>query len=321
VLRQLQELFPQDQYGDLLVGLDQPDDAAVYALDDGRALILTCDFFTPIVDDPYLYGAIAAANAMSDIYAMGGEVILALNIAVFPDCLSDEAVRRIIRGGADKVREAGAVLAGGHTVEGPEPIFGMSVLGLTSRHRIWTKNGAQPGDVLLLTKPLGAGIITTAFKADQSRREHIDEAVRWMQTLNRQAADAARGVAVHAATDITGFSLLGHASEVAASSRVRVRLRYQSLPFMAGARDYANSWLFPAGTNHNECAFCDKVIFPSDITEEMRLLLFTPETSGGLLLSLSAAEAEKLRRSYAELGVANWTIGEVTEGDGLVELY
>lgn len=313
-------MFPPTEYPDVLVGLGAPDDAAAYSLGDGRALISTCDFFPPMVDDPYWYGAIAAANATSDVFAMGGRVLFALNIAVFPQCLDDAIVSEILRGGAEKVREAGGAVAGGHTIDGPEPVFGMAVTGIAHRDRLWTKAGARRGDVLLLTKPLGVGIVTTAAKADAAEPEHVAEAVRWMATLNRAAAEAAAGLEVHAATDVTGFSLLGHAAEMAQAGRCTMELDVGSLPFVAGAGDYADQWLFPAGTTHNEAAFAARVGFAESIRQELRLLLLTPETSGGLLLAMPPQAAAAYRRRCTERGVEAWVVGSVVEGEGTVRV-
>ena len=251
---------------------------------------------------------------------MGGSVALALNLAVFPDCLPDELITAILRGAADKLREAGGAVAGGHTVEGPEPLFGMAVVGFAPRQRIWTKAGALPGDHLVLTKPLGTGIVTTASKADQAASEHVDETIRWMAMLNRRASELATGFAVHAATDITGFALLGHAVEMAHRSQAKLRFRATHLPFVAGAEGYAQQWLFPAGTNNNEAAFSQHVIFAPHMGDELRLLLFTPETSGGLLLSLTPEEAQAYLGAASEQGVAAWLVGEVAAGEGMVEV-
>jgi len=313
-------MFPSTAYPDVLVGLAQPDDAAAYDLGDGRALIVTTDFFTPVVDDPYLYGAIAAANALSDVYAMNGEVALALNLAVFPECLPEQVVAEILRGGAEKVREAGAALVGGHTIVGPEPLFGLAVVGFAPRDGLWTRAGVRAGDVLFLTKPLGLGMIATASKADLAAPEHVAEAVSWMARLNRDAAALARGLGVRGATDVTGFALLGHAAEMASSSGVGLRFHLAALPFVAGSRAYAADWLFPAGTAHNEAAYADQVRFPESLDEEQRLLLFTPETSGGLLLAVPSAQASKLAQSAADKGVLLWQVGEVTENAGVVEV-
>lgn len=304
----------------MLVGLAQPDDAAAYDLGDGRALILTTDFFTPVVDDPHAFGAIAAANAMSDVYAMGGEVALALNLAVIPECLPSDVVSEILRGGAEKIKEAGGVLAGGHTIEGPEPIFGLAVTGFAPRDALWTKAGARLGDRLILTKPLGLGMVATALKAELAAPDHAAEAQRWMATLNRRAASLARRFPIRGATDITGFALLGHASEMAVHSGVGLRFSFRSLPFTAGALDYARDWLFPAGANNNEAAFAPSVAFAAALEDELRLLLFTPETSGGLLLSVPAdATDEFLTQAQAE-GIDAWLVGEVTPDAGRIEV-
>ena len=317
VLRSLKEVFREADYPQLLVGLSVADDAAVYKINDEIAVIQTADFFTPIVDDPYAYGAIAAANAMSDVYAMGGEVVLALNIAAFPGDLPEEIIVDIFRGGAEKVKESGGVIAGGHTVDAPEPMYGLAAMGLVHPDRISTKAGAKPGDSLVLTKPLGVGIITTAFKADVADPEHIRVATDWMMRLNKAAAEAMRGGTFHAATDITGFGLLGHSYEMAEKSGVRARFRFDALPFHPGAIGYAEDWLFPAGANHNESAYASHVRFGSSIDEELRLLLFTPETSGGLLIALPEGDVEGLLARCEALGQQAWIVGDVTEGEGI----
>jgi selenide,water dikinase len=293
------------------------DDAAVYKISDEVAVIQTLDFFTPVVDDPYDYGAIAAANAMSDIYAMGGQVTLALNICGFPPDLPPEMTIEILRGGAEKVAEAGGVLAGGHTIDDEEPKYGLSVMGLVHPARVLTKGGAQPGDALLLTKPLGVGIITTAFKGDVADLGHVAAAVESMKKLNRQAASLAQEVGVHACTDVTGFALLGHGSEMAEKSGVNLRFYVSKLPFLEGARGYAEDWLFPAGTCNNERAYQDAVQFAPGITEEMQQLLYTPETSGGLLLSVGPESLDALTARFDDAGHPCWVVGEVVEGSGI----
>jgi len=313
-------MFQANAYPNVLVGLDQPDDAAVYALDGERALIFTCDFFPPIVDDPYSYGMIAAANAVSDVYAMGGDVLLALNIAVFPECLPDEAASAILSGGADKMRETGGALAGGHTIDGPEPLYGMAVIGMAPRDKVWTKGGAQPGDAIVITKPLGVGLVTTAAKSGEAELAHLEASVRVMATLNRAASELARRFPIHAGTDITGFSLVGHASEVAERSSARLRFHFADLPLVDGAVDYANGWLFPAGTSNNESAFSSRVTFADTIPEEMRLLLFTPETSGGLMLVMPEAEARDYVAECQRQGISAWRVGEVIAGEWGVEV-
>ena len=299
------------------MGLDVPDDAAVYRLSDEVAVIQTVDFFTPIVDDPYAYGAIAAANAMSDVYAMGGQVVLALNIAAFPADLPEETIREILRGGAEKVLEAGGAIAGGHTVDDDEPKYGLAVMGIVHPDRVSTKAGARPGDVLILTKPLGVGIIATAFKSDQAEPEHVAVATEWMMRLNKKAAEIMQEFAIRAATDITGFALLGHASEMAERSGVRLRFRFADLPFHPGALRYADEMLFPGGANRNRDAFAPHVTFRGDLTPEMRLLLFTPETSGGLLIAVPPRVLDPFLARCEEEGQPAWVVGEVVEGEGV----
>jgi selenide,water dikinase len=319
-MRPLKSVFAGVTSANLLVGLDNPDDAAVYKLSEGAAVIFTTDFFTPIVDDPYDYGAIAAANAMSDIYAMGGEVVLALNIACFPADLPMEICREILRGGAEKVREAGGVIAGGHTVEDPEPKYGMAVMGLIHPDRVASKAGARPGDVLVLTKPLGVGIVTTAFKSDVAEPRSLEEAVASMVRLNRDAAHAMVLGPNHAATDITGFGLLGHAWEMVREGGVRFRFHFDALPFVYGAKDLADAWLFPGGANKNEAAYRPHVDFASSISEEMRMLIFTPETSGGLLIALPAGEVSRFQARCANRQQPCWVVGEVLEGGSGIEV-
>ncbi len=310
-------MFPADQYPDLLVGLEVSDDAAVYQINDDVAVIQTIDFFTPVVDDPYDYGAIAAANAMSDVYAMGGEVVLALNICGFPADLPAEVVAEILRGGAEKVAEAGGALAGGHTVDAKEPTYGLSVMGLVHPERVLTKGGANPGDVLVLTKRLGVGIITTALKGEVADPAHVAAAVESMKQLNRRATRLIQQVGVRACTDITGFALLGHGYEMAERSCARLRLYLEELPFLDGAVRYAGDNLFPGGSCRNRDAYERWVDFAPGISEEMQLLLFTPETSGGLLVAVPPDNLAPLKARFAEEGQPCWIIGEVIEGRGL----
>jgi selenide,water dikinase len=312
----LRETFHEENYPNLLVGLGSPDDAAVYQIGDDQALIFTTDFFTPVVDDPYTYGAVAAANAMSDVYAMGGQVLLALSIAAFPPKLPSTVIAEILRGAAEKVAEAGGIIAGGHTIDDDEPKFGLAVMGTVPPGRVGKKGGARPGDRLLLTKPLGTGIITTAAKGDQADPAHVEAAIRSMVQLNRRAAELAQKVAFHAMTDVTGFALLGHGYEMASQSGVRFRFFVDRLPFLPGARDYADLWLFPGGTCNNEQTFEAHVTFDG-ITDEMQQLLYTPETSGGLLIALSPAEADRLEALCREAGQPVWRVGEVVAGEGI----
>jgi len=317
VLGPLGKLFPAANFPDLLVGLEMSDDAAVYRISDDLAVIQTLDFFTPIVDDPYDYGAIAAANAMSDIYAMGGEVVMALNICGFPPRLPVEIVGEILRGGAEKVAEAGAVLAGGHTIDDNEPKYGLSVMGFVHPARTLTKAGARPGDMLVLTKALGVGIVTTAAKGDVASPDHLAEAVAQMKKLNRGAARAAQAIGVHAATDITGFGLLGHSYEMAEKSHVCLRFRVDKLPFVAGAKAYAEQWLFPAGSCNNQRFYGEHVSFAEGVSEEMQNLLFTPETSGGLLIAVPQERVGRLTEVLIDSGVDSWIVGDVVPGAGV----
>jgi len=316
VLRPLRETFRPENFPRLLVGLSSPDDAAVYQVSEDLALIFTTDFFTPVVDDPYLYGAVAAANAMSDVYAMGGQVVLALNIAAFPPKMPVRIVREILRGAAEKVAEAGGVIAGGHTIDDDEPKFGLAVMGTVHPSRVGTKGGAHPGDHLLLTKPLGVGIITTAAKGGVARPDHLEGAIHSMVQLNRRAAGLAQQVEFHAMTDITGFALLGHGYEMASQSGARLRFFFDRLPFLPGAAEYAEQWLFPGGACNNQRTYGPHVTFHR-LAEEMQMLLFTPETSGGLLIALPPAEADRLEELCQAAGQAVWRVGEVVEGEGV----
>jgi selenide,water dikinase len=310
-------MFTAERYPNLLVGLETSDDAAVYRINDEVAVVQTIDFFPPIVDDPYDYGAIAAANAMSDVYAMGGEVTLALNVCGFPPDLPAEVVGEILRGGAEKVTEAGGVLAGGHTIDAKEPTYGLTVMGLVHPDRVWIKGGAQPGDALVLTKPLGVGMVTTALKGGVADPAHVAEAVTWMKRLNRDGARLIGQIGANACTDITGFALLGHASEMAQKGRVRLRFLFDKIPFVAGSVGYAEDNLFPGGSCNNQRAYEPHVDFAPSLSEEMQLLLFTPETSGGLLTAVSPTKLGPLLDLFTEVDHPCWVVGEVAEGEGI----
>ncbi len=317
VLRPLEGMFRPERYPNLLVGLEVSDDAAVYKISDEVAVIQTIDFFTPVVDDPYDYGAIAAANAMSDVYAMGGEVTLALNVCGFPPDLPAEVVSEILRGGAEKIAEAGGVLAGGHTIDAKEPTYGLAVMGLVHPERVWAKGGGRPGDALILTKPLGVGLVTTALKGGVADPAHVAEAVESMKRLSREPARLIGQVGANACTDVTGFALLGHACEMAQKGGVRLRFFVEQLPFVAGAWEYADQWLFPGGTCNNEKAFAKAVTFGGGISEEMEQLLFTPETSGGLLAAVPPDKLDRLLDRFTWAGHSCWVVGEVREGAGV----
>lgn len=299
------------------MGLGAPDDAAIYRLSDELALIQTVDFFTPIVDTPYEYGAIAAANALSDVYAMGGEVLFALNIAAFPPDVPAELLAAILRGAADVVRSVGAAIAGGHTIQDREPKFGLAVTGSVHPKRILTKGGARPGDVLVLSKPLGAGTITTALKRGQAAPEHLDEAVANMMRLNRTASQAAQIAGARSATDITGFGLIGHASEMAEASGVRFRIRFDALPWLPGALGYAEGWVFAGGAHNNHAFYNGRVTYTRPVLDWQETLLHDPQTSGGLLIAVPAGQLNAFLSFCTERGQTAWVIGDVTVGQGI----
>ena len=316
VLRHLSDTIPAG-HPDLIVGLAQPDDAAVYRLNGEQAAVMTVDFFAPLVDDPYDYGAIAAANAMSDVYAMGGEVLLALNVAAFPEDMAHETVSKILQGGADKVAEAGGIIAGGHTIIDAEPKYGLSVLGIIHPDRIFTKAGAQPGDLLYLTKPLGTGIVTTAAMRDEASSEHLAAAVEIMTTLNRHPSHIIRESGAHALTDITGYSLLGHAYEMAAASGVCIRIEPSQVPVLPGALDYAGRGILTGGAGRNRKYLADKVRIGPGIPEPLEHILFDPQTSGGLLFALPPDRARDTEAAFKAADLPVWRVGLVIEGDAV----
>lgn len=320
VLRPLSDAFKAADYPALLVGLEAPDDAAVYRVNDRQAIISTVDFFPPVVDDPYAFGAIAAANAMSDVYAMGGDVLFAINLAAFPEDLDLAILSEILRGGADRVRAAGAVIAGGHTITDKEPKYGLAVTGLIDPERIATKGGAQPGDVLILSKPLGVGVITTALKRGAADGSDVDSAVASMMQLNRGASLAAREVGVHAMTDITGYSILGHSHEMAHLSNADFVLSYEDLPWLSGAHRYAAEGMFPGGAGSNKRFYEQWLTFDSTLDEATRTLLFDPETSGGLLMAVAPERADALLAALVAQGANGWRIGRVEPGAGHIRV-
>ena len=280
-------------------------------------MVITTDFFAPLVDDPYAYGAIAAANAMSDVYAMGGEVVLALNIAAFPDDLPAETVASILRGGADKVVEAGGIVAGGHTIIDAEPKFGLSVLGLVHPRRVLTKAGARPGDVLFLTKALGTGIITTAAKQDEAAPEHLAAAIESMTRLNRHASHLAREAGARSLTDVTGYSLLGHGYEMTAAGGVALRFEASRVPLLAGALEYASRGIVTGGAERNRKYLAGKVRLATGISAAMEHVLFDPQTSGGLLFAVPRERAGEVESRFAAAGETASRVGEAAEGDGV----
>ena len=299
------------------MGLREPDDAAVWRLDDERAIVVTTDFFTPVVDDAYDYGCIAAANSLSDVYAMGGQPFLALNVAALPDNLPAEISSEIIRGGAEKAREAGVVIAGGHTVKDKEPKYGLVVIGFVDPRRMLNKGGLKVGDALVLTKPLGFGVTTTALKQQKAEEQDVLEAVNWMKRLNKAASQLATEFGLRGGTDITGYSLLGHGMEMAEASGVSLLFDFAKTPFIAGARKYAEQGTFPGGAFDNKKYFESRVKFDASIDKSSRMLLFDPQTSGGLLLGVPRAKLESFLARAKELDQTAWEIGEVKTGIGI----
>ena len=286
-------------------------------MDEQTAVVQTVDFFPPVVDDPWTYGAIAAANAMSDVYAMGGEVVLCLNIAGFPEDLSPDIIAAIFRGGADKVEEAGGVIAGGHTVIDAEPKYGLSVMGIVHPAKVMTKANARAGDVLVLTKALGTGLVLTAAKRDLATPEHLDAAVASMLLLNRHAAHMAAEFGAHAVTDVTGFAIIGHTLEIADHSHLQAVLRPADLPILPGVMDYARAGVDFGGVNRNRDHLGPRVEGLAEVSEEVVRLLFDPQTSGGLLIALDPADAARLVERLLADGLDAAAIGYLREGEGL----
>jgi selenide,water dikinase len=306
--------FDPLDFPNLLVGLAAADDAAVYQLNEEQAIISTTDFFPPVVDDPYDFGAIAAANALSDIYAMGGRPLFATNLVAFPDNLDMGILREILRGGAEKVAEAGAIIAGGHSVNDKEPKYGLAVTGVIHPQRVKRKGGAQAGDTLLLTKPLGVGVVTTALKRQMASAEDVAAASRSMKQLNRQAAEAALAVGASAMTDITGFGLLGHAAEMARASGIDFRFFARQLAWLPGALGYGEAGAFPGGMANNRQHFAHWVTFGAGVPLLIQDMVYTPETSGGLLVALPPGRVAAFR----ELCPGAFVVGESVAGSGRI---
>jgi len=310
--------LPRIESDDLIVGIESADDAGVVRITDDIAIIHTTDFFPPMVDDPYTFGRIAATNALSDVWAMGGTPLAAMNLVSYPlKQLGKKPLKEILRGGLETMAESGAVLAGGHTVEGAELLYGLAVTGTIHPDRIWRNGGARPGDVLVLTKPLGTGLVTTAAKGGMAAPDHLATAMRWMTTLNRQAAEALHEVSPHAVTDVTGFGLAGHAAEMAEASGCAVELDLIALPTMPGALDAAATGLVPAGAGKNRTSIA-AVLTITDGADELRVdLALDPQTSGGLLAAVTPENAEKIVRRLPGAAV----VGRVTDGpSGTVQL-
>lgn len=297
----------------LIVGYDKSDDASVYVIDDNTALVQTTDFFPPIVDDPFLYGQIAAANALSDVYAMGGEPKLALNIMCLSESMGKETVQEILRGGYDKAYEAGAIITGGHTIQGAEPIYGLAVSGFVHPKKVLTNSGARPGDKLILTKPLGIGILTTSAKADMVDREVLDRIYNQMATLNKAARDIMVKYHVHSCTDVTGFALMGHSFEMAQGSGCTIHIQSQNVPFHSEAYELAEMGFIPAGAYRNREYAEAGVKNISNVSRALQDIFYDPQTSGGLMIALDAKEAEQCLAEMRKVIPQAEIIGYVTE--------
>lgn len=308
------ESLPRFEDENLLVGIETSDDGAIYRVSDEVALIQTLDFFPPMVDDPYLFGQVAAANALSDIYAMGGEPKIALNIVAWPNCVNPRFLGEIMRGGADKVKEAGAVLAGGHSIQDDVPKYGLSVTGFVHPDKIFKNCGAIPGDVLILTKPLGTGIVNTAVKAEMASEAAMDEVIRVMTTLNKKAKQIIETYDIHSCTDVTGFGLAGHCIEMAEGSHVTIRIQASALPVQTEARDYARMGLIPEGAYKNR-QFAGTRVDVSQAEESLQDIFFDPQTSGGLLVSVAPDTASQILHDMEQAGMetAFAVIGTVEE--------
>ncbi len=311
----LQPLRQRNVPSQLLIGLGAIDDAAVYQINEQQAIISTADFFPPVVDDPYTFGSIAAANALSDVYAMGGQVLMAINLVAWPEALDTSILSEVLRGGMDIVEQAGSVIVGGHSISDNEPKYGLAVTGIVHPKHILTKGGARPGDILILSKPLGTGIITTAQKQGKVSADDMIAAVQSMTTLNRQASEllVQAGSAVHAATDITGFSLLGHAWEMASQSLTNMRFDYRALPLLPHIRHYAEAGCIPGGTKRNQRALHPHIHFDPNLHSLDQAILFDPQTSGGLFAAIDPSLWASLSEQKE---VEFWRIGEVIEAVG-----
>jgi len=302
---------------DLLVGLAPADDAAVYRLDDERALIFTLDFFPPVVDDPADYGAIAATNALNDVFAMGGSPLLALSIAAFPESLPTEMLAAIFAAADEQVRASGGLLAGGHTIRDEEPKYGLAVIGTVRPDGVWPKNGARPGDALFVTKPLGTGLIMTGYNRGAAGSQQLQRAVRWMRTLNKHAADVLRPLEPNAVTDVTGFGLFGHVHEMADRSGVRIRLESERFPAIDGALDLARKGIRTSGDPRNR-DFAGRHLTLTEVPETLVALGYDPQTAGGLLVTLPSEQGAVLEAEFSSRRLFLRRVGTVEEGSGVV---
>lgn len=309
ILSRVLERIPKKYDENLLIGFESSDDASVYKLTDDIAMVQTLDFFPPMVDDPYMFGKIAAANALSDIYAMGGEVKTALNIVCFPEQMDLNILGDIIQGGSEKVEEAGGVLSGGHSIMDQDVKYGLSVTGIINPNKIYQNNGCKVGDKLILTKPLGVGIISTANRVGEASKEAMDKAIESMCTLNKYAAEIIRKYDVHACTDVTGFSLLGHLNEMVAGDCSAI-IESTKVPYIKEARQYADEFLLTAAAQRNRNFLQDKVLFNID-DFAMEEILFDPQTSGGLLIAVNPEDVEEIMKELETLSLPCGVIGEV----------
>ena len=296
----------------MIVGFDTSDDALVYKVRDDLAVVQTVDFFPPIVDDPYTFGQIAAANSLSDIYAMGGDPTLSMNLICFPTCLPMDVMAKIMQGGASKVKEAGAIIAGGHTIEDSEPKYGLCVTGFIHPDKVMQNSNCKEGDLLVLTKPLGIGVLTTANKAQLLDQKTYDEMVEVMATLNKYAKDVMMEVGANACTDVTGFGMIGHASEMAKGSNLTIELYSREMPIIEAAIDFAKMGIIPSGAYHNMAFVQGDVRFAEDVPQYMQDLLVDPITSGGLLISLPEEKAHELVKKLEGVTICNKIVGRVT---------
>ncbi len=320
MLQPITEVYKEAKIPELMIGLETPDDAAVWQLEGDRLLVMTTDFFTPVVDDAYDYGAISAANSISDVYAMGAKPFLALTVAALPPDLDPDISQQIMRGLAEKAAEAGTVIAGGHTIQDKEPKIGLVVLGFAEERTLLRKNGLQIGDKLVLTKPLGFGVTTTALKQQEAPPEDVAEVVGWMKKLNRDAAELAVAHRLQAATDITGFGFLGHAWEMAEGAGVGMQIYIDKVPFISCAKKHAEAWRFPGGASDNKLYYSEHIQFDPEIPEENQMLLFDPQTSGGLLLGVPEHQITEFMHEAKNRDCPAWVIGEVVPGKKIIVL-
>ncbi len=315
VLDRILSKLPRQEDNRLLVGFANKDDAAVFLIAENLALVQTADFFTPIVDDPYLFGQIAAANALSDVYAMGGQPMTALTLVCYPENGDPDVLEQILAGGIEKMMEANCIVVGGHTIRDSDIKFGYSVTGTVNPAQVWSNDGARPGDVLLLTKPLGTGLIATAIRSGKAKSKWVEAATETMCLLNRDAADALKTLerAIHSATDITGFGFMGHAWEMATASRVSLRFNHKRFEFLEGSLECARKGFLAGGLAKNREFIGDCLHFSSKVPDEIQQILFDPQTSGGLLVAVDSNYADAACDLLSEKGCSCMRIGEAIE--------